>query len=169
MKKLLVIAGVLLSFVSYGQDKTNQKLIYSIGGVSGFTTNSLNPSMIFGGWVNFGKVGIEFKRGMTLGDEYVIDFVNGNPKAYTISSSFRNLGVFVPIFNIKNNKDANVFVSAGGQFVEDITTTGNKKSQKPYIGVGIDFSFGFDNRATVRTEYQISKISTIGMGIGYKF
>jgi hypothetical protein len=62
-----------------------------------------------------------------------------------------------------------VFVSAGGQFVDDITTTGNKKYQKPYVGVGVDFSFGPDNRATIRTEYQISKISTIGLGVGYKF
>jgi len=167
MKKLLVIAGVLLSCVSYGQDKTNRKPIYAIGGVSGFTTNSQNPSMIFGGWVNFGKVGIEFKRGMTMGDEDFTNLITTN--THTISSTFRNLGVFVPIFNINNNKDANVFVSAGGQFVEDITTTGNKKYQKPYVGFGIDFSFGPDNRAVVRTEYQISKISTVGLGVGYKF
>lgn len=167
MKKLLVIAGVLLSSVSYGQDKTNQKVIYTIGGVSGFTTNRLNPSMIYGGWVNFGKVGIEFKRGMTLGDEDATNFING--KTYTISSSFRNLGVFVPMFNINNNKNANVFVSAGGQFVDDITTTGNRKYQKPYVGVGIDFYFGEDKKGMIRTECQISKISTIGLGVGYKF
>ena len=167
MKKLLVIVGVLLSYVSYGQDKTNRKPIYTIGGVSGFTTNSQNPSMIFGGWINFGKIGIEFKRGMTLGDE---DFTNlTSTNTHTISSTFRNIGAFVPLFNISHHRDATVFVSAGGQFVEDITTTGNKKYQKPYVGVGIDFSFGPDNRAIIRTEYQISKISTVGMGIGYKF
>jgi hypothetical protein len=169
MKKLLVIAALLLSFVSYGQDKTNHKLLYKIGGVSGFTTNSLNPSMIFGGWVDFGKVGIEFKRGMTLGDEDATNFINGNTNTYTLSSSFRNVGVFVPLFNIRNNKDAIVFASAGGQFVEDITTTGNKRYQKPYVGFGIDFLFGYEDRAVIRAEYQISRISTVGMGVGYKF
>jgi hypothetical protein len=57
----------------------------------------------------------------------------------------------------------------GGQFADDITTKGNKKSHNPYAGFGIDFSFGPDNRAIIRTEYQISKISTVGMGVGYKF
>ena len=167
MKKLLVIAGVLLSSLSYGQDKHNHKLIHTIGGVSGFTTNSQNPSMIFGGWVDFGKVGIEFKRGMTLGDE---DFTNlTNTNTHTISSTFRNLGIFVPLFSISRHRDATVFVSMGGQLTDNITTKGNKKSNSPYGGFGIDFSFGPDNRAIIRTEYQISKISTVGMGVGYKF
>ena len=167
MKKLLVIAGVLLSCVSYGQDKTNRKPIYTIGGVSGFTTNSQNPSMIFGGWINFGKIGIEFKRGMTLGDE---DFTNlTTTNTHTISSTFRNIGAFVPLFNISRHRDATLFVSMGGQFADDITTKGNKKSHNPYAGFGIDFSLGPDNRATIRTEYQISKISTVGLGVGYKF
>jgi|LakMenEpi03Aug12_release.lakeMendotaPanAssembly.Ray.scaffolds.fasta_scaffold06996_32 hypothetical protein len=167
MKKLLLISALLLSVSLYGQEKNNHKLIYAIGGVSGFTTNSQNPSMIFGGWVDFGKIGIEFKRGMTLGDE---DFTNlTNTNTHTISSTFRNLGVFVPLFNISRHRDATVFVSMGGQFADDITTKGNKKSHNPYAGFGIDFSFGPDNRAIIRTEYQISKISTVGMGVGYKF
>jgi len=167
MKKLLLIAAVLLSVSLYGQDRRNQKLIYTIGGVSGFTTNSQNPSMIFGGWVDFGKVGFEFKRGMTLGDE---DFTNlTSTNTHTISSSFRNVGIFVPLFNISRYRDAVMFVSMGGQFADDITTKGNTKSHNPYAGFGIDFSFGPDDKAVVRAEYQISKISTVGMGIGYKF
>jgi hypothetical protein len=57
----------------------------------------------------------------------------------------------------------------GGQLADNITTKGSKKSNNPYAGFGIDFSFGPDNRAIIRTEYQISKISTFGMGVGYKF
>ena len=169
MKKLLLITALLLSVSLYGQDKTNQKLIYTIGGVSGFTTNSQNPSMIFGGWVNFGKIGIEVKQGMIINDDVPINYNNGKIETFTASSSFRNLGIFVPIFNISKHKDATVFVSMGGQFADDITTSGNKKSHNPYAGFGIDFSFGPDNKAIIRTEYQISKISTIGIGFGYKF
>lgn len=167
MKKLLLISALLLSVSLYGQNRHNQKLIYTIGGMSGFTTNSPNPSMIFGGWVDFGKVGFEFKRGMTLGDEDFTNLTAGN--TYTISSSFRNVGIFVPLFNISRYRDAIAFVSMGGQFSDDITTKGNTKSNSPYAGFGIDFSFGPDDKAVVRAEYQISKISTVGMGIGYKF
>ncbi len=151
MKKLLVIAGVLLSCVSYGQDK--KSFHPTIGLLGGFTTKELNPSMMGGAWVKFKKVGIEFKRGGLRDDDNVS------------TGTFNNFGMFLPIFNIRNNKDANVFLSTGAQFVEN----DGKKSKKPYVGVGIDFSFGPDNKAVVRTEYQISKISTVGMGIGYKF
>jgi len=151
MKKLLVIAGLLLSVASYGQDK--KSFHPTIGLLGGFTSNELNPSMMGGAWAKFKKVGIEFKRGGLRDDD--------NASVGT----FNNFGIFLPIFNIRNNKDANVFLSTGAQFVEN----DGKKSKNPYVGVGIDFSFGLDNRATIRTEYQISKISTVGMGIGYKF
>ena len=170
MKKLLVlIAGVLLSVSSYGQSEFNYKPIHpTIGGLSGFTiTNGL--SVNYGGWVDFGKIGIEFRRGAEASNENPTNFINGKASTYTAGSSFTNLGIFITPFTLDKNEVVNIFVSAGAQFVEDITTSGIKKSQNPYAGFGIDFSFGYDNRAVVRTEVQFSKISTIGMGLGYKF
>lgn len=151
MKKLLVIAGVLLSVSSYGQEK--KSFHPTIGLLGGFTSNQLNPSMMGGAWAKFNKIGIEFKRGgLRDGDD-----VN--------TGTFNNLGVFLPIFNITKDKDANVFLSTGAQFVEN----DGKKSKNPYMGVGIDFSFGVDKKAVIRTEIQFSKVSTFGIGLGYKF
>ena len=181
MKKLLVlITGVLLSVSSYGQSEFDYKPIHpTIGGLSGFTVgNSL--SINYGGWIDFGRIGIEFRQGAQASNENPTNFINGvtaggNPRSnavaeyYTAGSSFTNLGVFIVPFVLDKNETINVFVSAGAQFVEDITTSGIKKSQKPYAGFGVDFNFGYDNRAVIRTEVQFSKISTIGMGLGYKF
>ena len=169
MKKLLVlIAGVLLSVSSYGQSEFDSKSIHpTIGGFSGFRiTNGL--SVNYGGWVDFGKIGIEFNRGVSVGDEDPTSFIKGTTNVYTAGSTFNNLGIFITPFSLGKNGDANIFVSAGAQFVEDITTSGIKKYKNPYAGFGIDFSFGYDNRAVIRTELQFSKISTISMGLGYK-
>jgi hypothetical protein len=156
MKKLLVFAMVLVSVVSYGQNKT------SLGFMGGIGLNS-TISANYGVWVDVGKWGGSFTNGAELSNEDPTDYIYGKVSKYTAGSSYYNIGVHRSgLFN-----EESIFLGGGIQRITDISTNGYEKAQTlPYVNLGIKKEIFYGN---VRAEIVLAKIPSIGIGWGFNF
>ena len=163
MKKLLVFSMLLVSFVSYGQDYKPQ---VTIGGMSGVTFGgSLNAN--YGGWVDFGKFGVQSLYGAVVSNNNPYDYINGKSKSYTAGSTYTNIAAYYNGTKFDNTK-INVFFGLGVQLLSDITTEGIKKDNLPLGILGVAMDLGYDNRYTLRTDFSLSSIASLNIGIGIK-
>ena len=185
MKKLLVFSMVLVSFVSYGQnvsssnyyrngtqyaqhinDEVNHNNKITIGGMSGITFGgTLNAN--YGGWVDFGKFGIQYLYGARVSDESSSNYINGRTNSYTAGSTYNNIGAYgiLPKFD---NTEMNIIMGGGIQSSSDITTEGLKSQTSPLFIVGLQTDLGYMKQYTFRVDASLSQIMSINIGFGIK-
>ena len=163
MKKLLVFSMVLVSFVSYGQDYKEQ---FTIGGMSGVTFGgSLNAN--YGGWIDNGKIGIQYLYGAVVSNNNPYNYINGKSDSYTAGSTYSNIGTYYNCPKIDNSK-INLFFGVGFQLSNDITTEGTKSGSSPLGILGASMDLGYNNQYKLRTDISLSSISSLNFGIGIK-
>jgi hypothetical protein len=164
MKKLLVLIMVLASFVSYGQEDYKPQI--TIGGMSGVGFGGLLNTN-YGGWVDFGDGGIQYLYGVIVSDNDPYEYINGNRSSYTAGSTYSNFGAYYNSPKFDNTK-INLFFGGGVQLSNDITTEGIKKDYSPLAILGASMDLGYYNRYTLRTDFSLSSISSVNIGIGIK-
>ena len=164
MKKLLVLSMLLVSFVSYGQEDYKPRI--TIGGMSGVTFGgSINAN--YGGWVDFGDGGVQYLYGAVVSNNNPYNYINGKVSSYTAGSTYNNIGAYYNSPKFDNTK-INLFFGAGVQLSNDITTEGIKKDYSPLGILGAAMDLGYNNQYTLRTDFSLSSISSLNIGIGIK-
>ena len=163
MKKLLVFSMLLVSFVSYGQDYKPQ---VTIGGMSGITFGgSLNAN--YGGWIDFGIGGFQYLYGARVSNDNPTNYIYGKSSSYTAGSTYSNIGAYYNSSKFDDTK-INLFFGGGVQLSNDITTEGIKNSYSPLVILGVAMDLGYNNQYTLRTDFSLSSISSLNIGIGIK-
>jgi hypothetical protein len=155
---------VLVSFVSYGQEDYKPQI--TIGGMSGVTFGgSFNAN--YGGWVDFGDGGVQYLYGAVVSNDNPYNYIMGKANSYTAGSTYNNIGAYYNSPKFDNTK-INLFFGGGVQLSNDITTEGFKKDWSPLAILGATMDLGYNNKYTLRTDFSISSISSLNIGIGFK-
>ena len=69
---------------------------------------------------------------------------------------------------VNNNSKINLFFGVGFQLSNDITTEGTKSGSSPLGILGAAMDLGYNNQYTLRTDFSLSSISSLNIGIGIK-
>ena len=173
------LSGDNLIFTTYYYiNKSNQNDITyskSFGSDIGYTMflGDLNSSNVtYGGWIDFGKIGIEYHTSVGVTNDLgATNFLSGKNNEWTAGGISRSIGVFT-----KKNE---LYYGGGIQFVEifglknvisgrySTPTLTNVNKVYPYGTIGYIGNLG--NSFTFKAGLILSMISSINLGIGYNF
>jgi len=165
MKKVLVVLTLVLgTLVSNAQEDYKPQI--TIGGMSGVTFGgSLNAN--YGGWADFGIGGVQYLYGAVVSNDNPYNYINGKSSSYTAGSTYSNIGAYYNSSKFEGTK-TNLFFGAGVQLSNNITTEGIKSDYSPLVILGAAMDLGYDGKYTLRTDFSLSSISSLNVGIGIK-
>jgi hypothetical protein len=141
-------------------------------GYSMFLGSSSSSNISYGGWIDFGKIGIEYHTSVGItNDLNATDFLSGKSNDWTAGGISRSFGVFT--------KENEFYYGGGIQFVElyglkNVTsgrysypTLTNDNKVYPYGTIGYIGKLG--DLFTLKAGLIISAISSVNVGVGYNF
>lgn len=153
-------------------DITDNKSFGGDVGYSMFLGSSSSCNVSYGGWIDFGKIGVEYHTSVGIANDLnATDFLSGKNSDWTAGGISKSIGVFT--------KENQLYYGGGIQFVELIglknVTSGrysypivtNDNKVYPYGTIGYIGKLG--DSFTLKAGLILSMISSVNVGVGYNF